>query len=309
MLGSINASSRPVNNASDLFMRFSARLAATHKRPLILEDAPRALRVGYIKNVLGKFLGESSNPRKPQKEPLETLKTHEAFIALIREESDPWEFDNESSWGALTCHLKKCAWAEFYDFVELVGSLLIEKDDEIPFDQTLHFKDYQDQTNSLFAEDGIGWVLNEKSQLVRAHPKVLSDSLSGVERKLGEDFGNARVHYQKAVQYLHRHPIDEANSIKEIISAVESAARVIEPKASTLGDAIKRLKKNSKFNAALLDPLEKLYAYTNGTALVRHGHVAGERPSVADAELALLVCVAYIRYLIEVSEAQHRTPT
>jgi hypothetical protein len=130
----------------------------------------------------------------------------------------------------------------------------------------------------------------------------LAESLARVETKLGERFENARLHYQKATNYLHRHPIDEANSIKEIISAVESAARAIDPKASTLGDAIKRLKRNPRFNSALLDPLEKLYAYSNGTALVRHGHVDGEHPTVAEAELALLIGVAYIRYLLEVSE-------
>lgn len=283
-------------------MRFSARLAAAQKRPLILEDAPRPLRVGYIKRVLTKFLGETRSLRQPREQSLDILETHQAFICLIREESDPWDFDNNSSWGALTYHLKECDWAEFYDFVELVGTLLLEKDDEIPFDQTFHFKDYQSQTNALLVEDGIGWTLNEKSQLVRAHPKVLAESIASVEKQLGEKFENARLHYQKAAQYLHRHPIDEANSIKEIISAVESAARVIDAKASTLGEAIKRLKRDSRFNAALLDPLEKLYAYSNGTALVRHGHAAGERPSVAEAELALLVGVAYIRYLLEVAE-------
>lgn len=283
-------------------MRFSARLAATQKRAPTLEDAPRPLRVGYIKRILIKFLGETRGVRQAREQPLDILETHQAFIGLIREESDPWDFDNNSSWSALTYHIKECGWAEFYDFVELVGVLLLEKDDEIPFNQSFHFKDYQSQTNELLAEDGIGWALNEKSQLVRAHPKVLADSLVGVERKLGEKFKNARIHYQKAAQYLHRHPIDEANSIKEIISAVESAARVIEPRASTLGDAIKRLKRNSRFSAALLDPLEKLYAYANGSALVRHGHATGERPSVAEAELALLVGVAYIRYLLDVSE-------
>jgi hypothetical protein len=258
--------------------------------------------VGYIKRILTKFLGETRSIVRPCEQPLDITETHQAFIGLIREESDPWDFDNDSTWGALTYHLKECGWAEFYDFVELVGSLLLEKDDEIPFDQSFHFKDYQSQTNALLAEDGIGWTLNEKSQLVRVHPKVLADSLASVEKKLGENFENARVHYQKATQYLHRHPIDEANSIKEIISAVESAARVIVPKASTLGDAIKRMRRDPRFNPSLLDPLEKFYAFTNGSPLVRHGHAAGARPGVAEAELALLLGVAYIRYLLEVSE-------
>jgi len=269
---------------------------------LILEDAPRALRIGYVKRILGTFVGESRGVRRQPKEPLDVNDTHQKFIALIREESDPWDFDDTSAWQALTHHLKSCAWSEFYDFVEMVGAQLIEKDDEIPFDQTSDFKGYQSQVNSLLVEDGIGWTLNEKSELVRAHPKVLADSIASTEAALSKRFENARIHYQKAAQYLHRHPIDEANSIKEIISAVESVARAIEPKASTLGDALKRFRKDPRFNATLLEPLEKLYTYSNATALVRHGHAGGTKPSVADAELALLIGVAYIRHLIAVCE-------
>jgi hypothetical protein len=118
------------------------------------------------------------------------------------------------------------------------------------------------------------------------------------ERALSKGFSNARLHYQKAAGYLHRHPIDEANSIKEIVSAIETVARTIDPKAATLGDAIKKLRKNPNFNPQLLDGLEKLYGYANRTPLVRHGHAEGSKPTVDEAELLLLSGAAYIRYLI-----------
>lgn len=266
-------------------MRFSARLEANQKKPLILEDAPRPLRIGYIKRILSKFVGESRSVGQQRTEPLDINETHQAFIALIREEADPWDFDDNNSWSALTQHLKSCEWSAFYDFVEMLGAQLIERDDEIPFDQTLHFKAYQSQTNALLVEDGMGWTLNDKSELVRAHPKILAENLAAADSALSKSFENAGIHYQKATRYLHRHPIDEANSIKEIVSSIEGVARAIEPKASTLGDALKRFRKDPRFNPALLDPLEKLYAYANGTALVRHGHAGGNKPTVADAEL------------------------
>lgn len=267
-----------------------------------MEDAPRPLRIGYIKRTLGKFVGETRGGRQRREEPLDVSEAHEAFIALIREEADPWDFDSSSAWGALTEHLKSCEWSDFYDFVEMLGGMLKEKDDEIPFDETLDFKDYQLQVNALLVEDGIGWVLNDKSELVRTHPKVLAESLASTDAALSNKYQHARTHYQKAAHYLHRHPIDEANSIKEIISAVESVARAIEPKASTLGEALKRLRKDPRFNPGILEPMEKLYAYANATALVRHGHATGRKPTVEDAELALLIGVAYIRHLIAASE-------
>jgi hypothetical protein len=45
-----------------------------------------------------------------------------------------------------------------------------------------------------------------------------------------------RVHYQKAQAYLYQYPIDEANSIKEIVSALECVSKAFFTKASTLGD-------------------------------------------------------------------------
>jgi hypothetical protein len=284
-------------------MRFSARLAATKRnQTLILEDAPRPTRIGYIKGVLPDFVGTQSSAYGRKKEPLDTYDTHAAFIALIRDEADPWDYDNQNSWSALTGHLKDCNWPEFYDFVELVGNLLQKADDDGPFDETEHFKAYQTKVNALLHEDGIGWSLNDKSELHRQIPKSLAKRLTETEAQLTERFANARVHYKKAGSYLYQHPIDEANSIKEIVSAIECVARVIAPRAATLGDAIKVLRKDSKYSTHLLDALERLYVYSNATPLVRHGHVkVAKRPLLAEAELSLHTGAAFIRYLIELS--------
>jgi hypothetical protein len=281
-------------------MRFSSRLAASKGiRAVVLEDAPRLTRVGYIKGILGEFVGSQGSYRQ-RVEPLETQDTHQAFIALIRDEADPWDYDNQSSWGALTSHLKDCEWPVFYDFVELVGTLLLKKDDDTPFNETEHFKSYQAKVNALLQEDGIGWSLNDKSELIRQIPKTLSKRMQAAEAELGDRFAMARVHYQKAVTYLYQHPLDEANSVKEIISAIESVARTLVPKASTLGEAIKLLRKDPKYSSHLLDALERLYVYSNATPSVRHGHATAGRPLLSEAELALFIGVAYIRYLIEV---------
>lgn len=282
-------------------MRFSARLAASKgTRSLVLEDAPRPTRIGYIKGILGDFVGSRHGSYGQKKEPLDIQDTHAAFIALIRDEADPWDYDNQSSWGALTSHLKDCDWPEFYDFVELVGQLLQKADDDGPFNETEHFKAYQTKINALLQEDGIGWSLNDKSELHRQVPKSLGKRLTNTETQLTDRFENARVHYQKAVTYLYQHPIDEANSIKEIVSALECVAKVIAPKAATLGDAIKILRKDQRYSAHLLDALERLYVYSNATPLVRHGHVQAGRPILPEAELSLYIGVAFIRYLMEV---------
>lgn len=281
-------------------MRFSARLAASKgPRTVILEDAPRKTRIGYIKGILGEVVGTSGR-YSPRTTPLDTLETHQTFIALIRDESDPWDYDNNSEWTALTDHLKGCDWTEFYDFVELVAKLLQKKDDDRPFEDTENFKTYAARVNALFQEDGIGWNLSEKAELVRQVPRLLASRAKLAEATLKDEFEPARVHYQKATSYLYQYPIDEANSIKEIISAIESVARTLSPKASTLGDAIKILRKDARFPNQILDALEKFYGYANATPQVRHGHSKPGRPLLAEAELAHTIGIAYILYLIKV---------
>ena len=129
---------------------------------------------------------------------MDTQETHQAFIALIRDEADPWDYDNDSAWGALTAHLKDCDWPEFYDFVELVGALLLKKDDDGPFNETEYFKGYQTKVNALLQEDGVGWSLNDKSELHRQIPKSLAKRVALTESELADRFATARVHYQKA---------------------------------------------------------------------------------------------------------------
>jgi len=61
-------------------MRFSARFAATKgAQLLVLEDAPRPTRVGYIKGILGDFVGGTIQP-------LSTYGVHQAFIAVLTED-------------------------------------------------------------------------------------------------------------------------------------------------------------------------------------------------------------------------------
>jgi hypothetical protein len=285
-------------------MRFSARLAASKgSRSLILEDAPRKARVGFIKGILGDFLVSQSNGYGMRKSTLDAQDTHAAFIALIRDESDPWDYDNSSSWAALTEHLKTADWPEFYDFVELFGRLLAEKDNASAFDETEYFKSYSTKVNALFQEDGIGWTLNERSELVRQIPRLAAARAKEAEGALTDKFEPARAHYQKATSYLFQHPIDEANSIKEIVSAVESVAKVVAPKTATLGDAIKALRKDARFSSHMLDALEKVYGYSNATPQVRHGHAKAGRPRLREAELAHAVGVAFILYIIATSRA------
>lgn len=290
-------------------MRFSSRLRLSKNRQSVLNDAPKALRIGYIKGLLGEFVGDPAGFRQVRLQPLDSEETHKKFIALIREEKDTWDFEGQGCWERLVDHLKRCEWTDFFDFVELIGRLLIEFDDKIPFDSSNDFRDYQPRVNKLFAEDTIGWFLNEKSELHRRQHEKISTLAKQVENVLSDNFSTARAHYLKSEKYLYQHPIDEANSIKEIISALESTAKVLDPRIKTLGDATKKLRANPSISPHLLDALEKINVYSNATPLIRHGHTDEAGPRIEEAELIFFIGIAYIRYLIAVSKAETASPS
>ncbi|WP_141401649.1 hypothetical protein [Stenotrophomonas sp. CC120223-11] len=264
--------------------------------PLILDDAPAHTRIGYLRAVLTRFAGHRHGSL-PRFQPLIAGELHEVFITICRLDAEPHDWDEQSEWNALSSHLKSCEWPLFFEFVELVGEQLIGVDDSIPFDSDVNFDSYRSSVNELLEADGIGWVLNEKSQLTR-RLKALQRAAASADAALTEKFENARVHYQKAMQYLLRHPIDPGNSVKEIACALESVARVLDAKATTLNNALKNRRTDERFSPRLLDMLEKFYAYTNATPFVRHGQVKGAPPTLAEAELAIQVGLASICYLI-----------
>jgi hypothetical protein len=113
------------------------------------------------------------------------------------------------------------------------------------------------------------------------------------------DFAGAAQHLARALELLadKRNP-DPRNSIKESISAVESAAKKIAgtPKA-TLEDAIKALERNGSLHPCLKAGFSKLYAYTCDQGGIRHSMLDESDLTQADALFFLVACSAFINYL------------
>lgn len=283
-------------------MKFSSRVQVSEcSKVLIYDDAPKITRIGYYKQILKYFA--SNSDFHPQSVPLDCYELHEKFCALIRDESDPWHYSEESAWDGLVCHLKQVRWMEFFDFVELVGKELQIKAED-PF-QTNKFSydSYQNRVNALFEEDFIGWRLDDHCELTRNIPQSLLSRFESTKDLIENSFEPAREHYRKSIRYLYQHPIDPANSIKEIVSALESVGRTLYPGSATLGDVIKKIKKLKTHPSQLLDAYEKFYAYANATPSVRHGHTEMTSLSVHDAELMVHTGIALIRYLIDTNES------
>lgn len=288
-------------------MAFSRRFGYDPKQPTspVLEDAPEWLRVDYLNLILQRITFVDGDPRYSNEggRPIGIKAIHSAFCALLRAETDSKYSDSWYCWDELVSHLKACAWYHFYDFVELAGRQLSKEQDQHSFNEhwiaEYGYGRYRDAVNELFAEHKVGWRLDDSSQLVRRVPEVLAKYVERTDTALQDRYEPARAHYRKARRYLFEHSLDPENSIKEIVSALESVARTHFDGASTLRDAIKEMRRQGVTSPLLLSVFEKFYAYASAEPAVRHGSSKSSQVERVEAELCLFVGLAMIRYLID----------
>ena len=118
---------------------------------------------------------------------------------------------------------------------------------------------------------------------------------------LADRFEAGRIHLIKARRFLSERPLDPENSIKEVVSGLESVGRAIYPRTSTLGDVTKELRK-SGFPPPMAQLIEKFWAFASSEPGVRHGGVEPPEITLNDADFCLYVGTALMQYLIRVSE-------
>ncbi len=173
---------------------------------------------------------------------------------------------------------------KMYDLVECMSEL---DDDLIP----------------LFNE-----VLKAERSAFRFLDKTLtriSDETEGATvtdaMKLSDQFAGARAHIRTAVTLFgHRGSPDYRNVIREAISAVESAAKVVaQNEKADLAGAIKAIEKAHGMHPAFKDAITKLYGWTSDEKGIRHA-LLDETAAVdeADAHFMLVACAAFVNYLV-----------
>ena len=267
----------------------------------LLEDAPSWLRLAYESHVLREFLKTRSDRERPISD---YGLSQEICIHFHRDASDV-----DESWYTSN-FIQSCEWYEFYDLVEIVGMQIRAAEDQAPsWQREEHlsrygFQVYCKQLNELFTKHKVGWRLGDDGLLKREMPTALESRIDVIQQELADAFDPAREHYKKAVRFATQRPFDPENSIKEVISAVESVGRVKYPKAKTLGDVVKEIRKIGALPNNLTNVIEKFYAYASDEPAVRHGSPVSSRVLLDDAEFCLHVGAALIRYLIAHSRRQ-----
>lgn len=184
---------------------------------------------------------------------------------------------------------------EYYDFLEYICGCDIS-DGDTEFSESFKRRNYfEEMCNETFE--------SEKCKF-RFVNHLISDIISQEEIEEIEEAANndeSGVHINRAVElYSDKVNPDYRNSVKESISAVESAYRLFlgVPKKN-IGDAIKAMEDEG---VVLPNSLKKgfssIYGWTSGEDGIRHPLIDKSRKvSESEARLMLVMCSAYVNYL------------
>lgn len=170
----------------------------------------------------------------------------------------------------------------------------------------LRFKGIQKRLTNAISEcfEWAPYLIDTSSQPVCIIPVTSNEMKEIVSQSLGRinesDLSGAKTHLHLAAQALSSKKF--ADTIRESIHAVESAARTIDPEASkTLGPALDSLEKNGILkHPALKGAFQKLYGYTSDTEGIRHPLIKKDDSDVGFDEAIFMyaACVSFVDYLV-----------
>jgi hypothetical protein len=233
-------------------------------------------------NLEGFFTPNYNNPNRV--ELLAPKFTDEWWTRFLKKANDTKPRNFEQIYGVMRDSFFRSEWNEAYDFIEFTLS-------QFPYHKLL-----EDKINTALESESSGYrVVGQRIVEItnQGELQTIDDALNQKE------FSAAAKHLHRALELISdKRNADPRNSIKESISAVESAAKEITklPKA-TLEDAIKTLERNGELHACLKAGFSKLYAYTSDKGGIRHAMLDEPNLTKADAFFFLVTCSAFINYL------------
>jgi hypothetical protein len=180
-------------------------------------------------------------------------------------------------------------WWEVYNFIEFLFTI----------DASHQFID---RLTSFLEREKSGFRILDSQFVPIADPielAAVSESLS-----VGDEFIGTQQHIRSAVALFSLKPNpDYRNAIKEAISAVESAAKILTgDNKATLGDALKTLHAKTPIHAALGEAMSKLYGYTSDKDGIRHALLKESNIDEAEAKFMIVACSAFVNFCIQRSQ-------
>lgn len=197
-------------------------------------------------------------------------------------------YGKKGAYDVLKDYFSSCQWFEIYDLLETIAN---------------------DQSK-LISDETRKWINNTLEEHNAAYRFVGTEiaeitdknEIQAIEVALVTADSPVRTHLDAALRMLSdKEAPDYRNSVKESISAVEAACRLVTANPSaTLGDALKRVQ---NLHPAMSKAFSSLYGYTNDASGIRHSLTDEATITYADAKFMLVTCSAFVSYLKVAADA------
>jgi hypothetical protein len=181
-------------------------------------------------------------------------------------------------------------WHEVYDFIEFVASNYPDEYRNVNF---------VEECNNILERELSGYRFVGK----QITPLTSDVEITAVEEAMNTPSKLVNAHVENAMKlFSSRKSPDYRNSIKESISAVEAACRLIlKNKKATLGDALDTIEREGKIklHGALKRAFDSLYGYTSSADGIRHAFSDEKiHADFDEAKFMLVSCSAFVNYLV-----------
>ena len=192
-------------------------------------------------------------------------------------------------------------WYEVYNFLEFLASNTVVGKSTNPrtgppvifsglsFSKTIQIVLIEEKSGYRFLE----------TQLVQITDELELEEIRTASQLSGK-FENVSIHVKKAAEHFsNRENPDYRNSIKESISAVEAASKIVaDDENATLGSALKVLKNKGSIAPVLSEGFSKLYGWTSSKEGIRHALMESPQVAEDEAKYMLVSCSAFANYLV-----------
>lgn len=192
-------------------------------------------------------------------------------------------------------HFKDAAWFEIYNFIEylILNSSRFFLGDRLK--KLLPFS-----VNAVLEEENSGFRAVSGILTPITNNLELDEVTSASSETNNEKINVIHTHIKSAVELISKKPNpDYRNSIKESISAVEAAVKIItNVSGGGVKDALNVLEKEMPIHGSMKDGIIKLYGWTSNADGIRHGLLEESTVGFDEAKYMLVMCSAFVNYLI-----------
>jgi len=273
-------------------MLFSERYGYEPPKPLQFESMDDDLKMA-IHNVLVLF--EKFNLNKS-----DIYSLYLNIWCVFYKEDINVLYKNSCEYIRYLCHdkYKTLSWNKVYDFLEFyLDSIGLEKQSLPPYDKIII--EFTEILNAIFEKYNSAYRFVDNKII----PITNQQEIAAIEEAANTGIKAIDYHLNRAIYiFSNKENKDYVNTVKEAISAVEATVNFINgTEGTTLGDALDKLKEKKTIHPALCNAFKKIYGYTSDKKSgIRHCIFDGTDciPDFTDAKYMLVVCSAFINYLL-----------